>query len=75
MPDAPDLAARLFGAAEALRTRHQLPVPGGAQDDRSATIDLLHEVSGVDAVAAAWNYGATTPLDAIVDEALARVPG
>jgi hypothetical protein len=32
-------------------------------------------VSGVDAVAAAWNYGATTPLDAIVDEALARVPG
>jgi len=75
VPDAPDLAARLFGAAEALRTRHQLPVPGGAQDDRSATIDLLHEVSGVDAVAAAWNYGATTPLDAIVDEALARVPG
>jgi hypothetical protein len=27
----------------------------------------------VDAVAAAWNYGATTPLDAVVHEALARV--
>jgi diguanylate cyclase (GGDEF)-like protein len=73
LPDAPDLAARLFGAAEALRNRYHLPVPGGAQDERSATIDLLHSVSGVDAVAAAWNYGATTPLDAVVDEALARI--
>jgi diguanylate cyclase (GGDEF)-like protein len=75
VPDAPDLAARLFGAAEALRNRYQLPVPGGTQDERSATIDLLHSVSGVDAVAAAWNYGATTPLDAVVDEALTRVTG
>jgi diguanylate cyclase (GGDEF)-like protein len=73
VPDAPDLAARLFGAAEAVRNRYQLPVPGGAQDARWATIDRLHAVSGVDAVAAAWNYGATTPLDSVIDEALARV--
>jgi diguanylate cyclase (GGDEF)-like protein len=73
VPDAPDLAARLFGAAEAVRTRYQLPVPGGAQDGRWATIDQLHSVSGVDAVAAAWNYGATSPLDAVIDEALTRI--
>jgi tetratricopeptide (TPR) repeat protein len=71
--DTPDLGARLFGAAEALRNRHQLPIPNATQNDRSATIELLHTLSGVDAVAAAWNYGATTPLDAVIDEALARI--
>jgi len=73
-PGTPDLAARLLGAAEGLRTRHQLPVPATAQRDQAATVALLHELSGVDSVAAAWNYGAASPLDAVVDEALGHIP-
>jgi diguanylate cyclase (GGDEF)-like protein len=70
---APDHTARLFGAAEALRARYQLPVPEDTGEQRAAAVAHLHALSGVDAVAAAWSYGATTPLDAVVDDALAHI--
>jgi diguanylate cyclase (GGDEF)-like protein len=69
--DSPDLAARLLGAAEAVRSRHQLPPPGEGADERAATVAALHALSGVDAVAAAWSYGATMPLEVLIDEAFA----
>ncbi len=68
-----ELAARLLGAAEALRTRHRLPDNGEAPADREAGLAALHETLDTGTLAAAWTAGQSTPLELIVDEAVSRV--
>jgi tetratricopeptide (TPR) repeat protein len=68
-----ELAARLLGAAEALRTRHRLPDNGETPADREAGLAALHETLDTGTLAAAWTAGQSTPLELVVDEAVARV--
>ncbi|OLE29026.1 MAG: hypothetical protein AUG44_05720 [Actinobacteria bacterium 13_1_20CM_3_71_11] len=68
-----ELAARLLGAAEALRTRHRLPDNGEAAAEREAGLVTLRESLDTGTLAVAWTAGQSSPLDLIVAEAVARV--
>ena len=68
-----ELAARLMGGAEALRTRHRLPLTGEAPAERETGLAALRAVLDDQALAAAWTAGQGAPLDLIVPEAIARV--
>jgi hypothetical protein len=68
-----ELAARLLGAAEGLRARHRLPDTGETTADRDAGLATLRAALDTGTLAAAWTAGQNTPLDLVVDEAVARV--
>ncbi|OLB80220.1 MAG: hypothetical protein AUI14_07515 [Actinobacteria bacterium 13_2_20CM_2_71_6] len=68
-----ELAARLLGAAEALRTRHRLPDTGDAPAEREAGLATMRAALDTGTLASAWTAGQSTPLDLVVDEAVARV--
>jgi len=68
-----ELAARLLGATEALRTRHRLPDTADASAEREAGLATLRAALDTGTLAAAWTAGQSTPLDLVVDEAVARV--
>jgi hypothetical protein len=68
-----ELAARLLGAAEALRTRHRLPDTGEAAAEREAGLVTLRAALDTGTLALAWTAGQSSPLDLVVDEAVARV--
>jgi diguanylate cyclase (GGDEF)-like protein len=68
-----ELAARLLGAAEALRTRHRLPDTGETAGEREAVLLTLRAALDTGTLAVAWTAGQSAPLDLVVDEALARV--
>jgi len=67
---APTLAARLLGAADGLRLRHRLPVPGERLAERDAVLADLDAALGAEAAEAARLAGGYAALDSIVDEAL-----
>src|SRR2546430_12223179 len=69
-----ELAARLLGAAEALRTRHRLPDTGEAAAEREAGLVTLRESLDTGTLAVAWTAGQSSPLDLIVAEAGPPVP-
>ena len=68
-----ELAARLLGAAEALRTRHRLPDTGEAAAEREAGLVTLRAALDTGTLAVAWTAGQSAPLDLVVEEAMARV--
>jgi predicted ATPase len=63
-------AAKLLGAAAALREEGGFPVPPAEQADLQRTIDRLTMSLGGEALASAMDAGRKTPLDDIVNEAL-----
>jgi predicted ATPase len=69
----PEAAARLLGAADALRTRHRLPLPAEGQAEREATLARLRSTLDSQRFAAAWTTGQSVSLDLVVDEAVDRV--
>ena len=71
--DVAELAARLLGAAEGLRTRHRLPDLGDALAERESALAALNAALDTGTLAAAWTAGQSTPLDLVVDEAVALV--
>jgi DNA-binding CsgD family transcriptional regulator/tetratricopeptide (TPR) repeat protein len=64
-------AARLFGAAEALRERLEVPAAPARRRDRDRDLGAARAALGPDAFAAAWAAGRALPPDAAVAEALA----
>ncbi len=68
--DDPARSARLFGAAEALRERHQLARPPVWQDRWDAHMSELRDRLDADTDKDNWTSGRTTPLDDVVVAAL-----
>ncbi|MGH8934590.1 MAG: BTAD domain-containing putative transcriptional regulator [Egibacteraceae bacterium] len=58
--DRPAKAARLLGAADALRTAIGAPVPGSERDDHRRLLSALREHLGEDAFTAEWAAGQRT---------------
>lgn len=63
-------AARLFGAAEALRERIARPLAPNSQEDYDRHIALLRMAMVPEAFAASWNEGRALSLDQAVEEAM-----
>jgi len=68
--DRPVEAARLLGAACALRACHGTPVPPSEQADNERTVALARRALGDEAFASAWARGQTLSLEQAVAEAL-----
>lgn len=66
------LAARLFGAAEALRRAIQVPVPPVDLPVYEAVVTKLRTILGSDVIAA-WEAGRLAPLEHAIEEGLASV--
>lgn len=62
-------AARLLGAAEALRRTIGAPLPPGRQPEHERTIMAVREASGEQSFAAAWTAGQVAALAKIIQEA------
>jgi len=69
----PEQAARLFGAAAALREQLGTRLPPIVQSTHDRAVAAVAEVLGPAPFAAAWAAGQTLTLDAATDEALAEV--
>ncbi|HYF63964.1 MAG TPA: tetratricopeptide repeat protein [Herpetosiphonaceae bacterium] len=67
----PELAARLYAAATALRDSLAAPQPPDARAIYERDLAALKEQLGPAAFSAAWNQGASAPLSQIIDLALA----
>jgi hypothetical protein len=65
----PEVAARLLGAAEALRVRGGVTIDPFNLDDPDALKARVHEQLGEPAFAAAWAQGESLPLDQAITEA------
>ncbi len=65
-------AARLAGAAEALRGVMGVPLPPTDQADHEQTVATVREVLGEAAFVAAWEVGRSLSLEVAVAEALAE---
>ncbi|WP_432834239.1 diguanylate cyclase [Dactylosporangium sp. CA-092794] len=65
----PELAARLLGAAEALRDRHRLPVPAAIAEQRRSTRAALETALGGERLRAAIAIGKVLTLDLAIAEA------
>ena len=65
----PEVAARLLGAAEALRLRGGVTIDPFNLDDPDALIARVREQLGEPAFAAAWAQGESLPLDQAIAEA------
>jgi hypothetical protein len=68
----PEVAARLLGAADALRSRHRLPLPVEGQAERESTMTRLRSTLDSERLAAAWTTGQSVSLDVVVEEAVDR---
>jgi DNA-binding CsgD family transcriptional regulator/tetratricopeptide (TPR) repeat protein len=64
-------AARLFGAAAALRTVLGAPLPPSERGWHDAAITALRSSADAGTISAAWEAGAALPLDQVIAEALA----
>jgi hypothetical protein len=69
--DAPR-AARLFGAAEAVRDRLDVPLPPSQHAAHDRSVRTLRAQLGEEAFAAAWAAGRALSLEAAIAEALAE---
>jgi diguanylate cyclase (GGDEF)-like protein len=65
----PALAARLIGAADALRERHRLPMPPESETFRDLTLPAIADL------ASARLAGRAAPIDLVVEEALDAAQG
>jgi predicted ATPase/DNA-binding XRE family transcriptional regulator len=63
-------AARLLGAAAALRQALGAPLPQAERPDYERTLTAVRAAAGAAAFAAAWDAGRTTPIDQAISEAL-----
>jgi tetratricopeptide (TPR) repeat protein len=63
-------AARLFGAAEALREVIGAPLPPGAQEAHRLAVSRTRALLSKEAFTAAWLEGRAMPLDHAITEAL-----
>jgi len=68
-----ELAARLLGAAETLRTQHRLPPPADGESERVVVLATLRSTLEESTLASAWTAGQSAPLDTVVDELLDHV--
>ena len=60
-------AARLLGAAEALRARIGAPVPLCERAERESTIVGIRSRIGAEALHDAWTTGSSAPLHAVTE--------
>ncbi len=67
--DRPDEAARLLGAAFALRSGHGTPVPPSEQADNERAVALARSALGGEAFASAWAWGQVLSPEQAVAEA------
>src|SRR5207253_5997321 len=67
-------AARLYGAAAALRAAIRVPLPPAARAEYDACQVVIRERLGETAFSAAWAAGASTPLDDVVAQAREERP-
>jgi hypothetical protein len=65
----PQLAARLLGAAAALRSALGTPQKLAVRPLYEPTVALVRAALGDDAFAAAWREGGKQPIEAIIAEA------
>ncbi len=65
----PGIAARLLGAASALRSGHGTPVPPSEQADNERTTALAGRALGDEAFASAWTRGQALSLEQAMAEA------
>jgi len=70
----PDQAGRFFGAASALRTAINVPLPAAERAGYDRALGAVRAAMGDDPFAAAWVVGSAQPLPAILAEAAAIVP-
>jgi predicted ATPase/transcriptional regulator with XRE-family HTH domain len=70
----PDRAARLYGAAAALRRAIGAPLPLRERPGRERALDVLRTQLGAERVAEAWADGEALALDRAISEALVRPP-
>ena len=66
----PAHAARLWGAAEALREQIGAPVPPNDQEEYNRWVDIARERVGAEAFAAAWGEGRKMMLDEAIEHAI-----
>jgi non-specific serine/threonine protein kinase len=69
----PELAARLFGAAEALREKIATPVSPSKREERDRYVERARLALGEETFAALWATGRTMTLDAAIVRALEAV--
>jgi hypothetical protein len=69
-----DRAARLLGAAEAMRERLGATVPGLLRKEHDARVAQTRQALGEDAFAAAWAQGRMMSADEAIAYALAGAP-
>jgi diguanylate cyclase (GGDEF)-like protein len=67
-----ELAARLMGAADALRVQHRLPPTGVTATERQGGLTALRGSLNDRTLTAAWTAGQNSPLAMIIDEAVTR---
>lgn len=65
----PENAARLLGAAAALRDAIGVPIPAAYRDAFDAEIATVRAALGDDAFDRAWNAGRRTSVDRVIAEA------
>lgn len=65
----PELAARLLGAADAMRAHHRLPVPAAMASDRDSARQRLLDSLGEHRLTTALATGRLSALELLVDEA------
>ena len=69
----PEHAARLLGAAAALREALGIPVPASEREDHDRAVAATRTALGETAFAAAWAAGRALPVEEAVNEALQLV--
>ena len=63
-------AARLWGAAEALRENFSFPMPPVERSSYEQAVAAVRSKLGEEAFAAAWSQGRTTPLEQVIHDVL-----
>jgi predicted ATPase/DNA-binding CsgD family transcriptional regulator len=66
----PELAARLYGAADEQRARYGIPLEGVYRAEYDRDLAIARDALGAQAFAAAWSAGHVEPLGQVVQEAL-----
>ena len=64
--DRPIRAARLLGAAEALRESAEAPMPMNERAEYGPALERLHAIADAEAIASAWATGRLMPTDDMV---------